>query len=347
MNKITSKDLKRLAQLRNDLSALKSKQQQIKTKKKTLDKERYKAAVSEYKQLVDVAKNELVTLEKSVHQTLLDIEKKIRSLKREQTTINKELSKSSNDSTTNKNNHSRLKEIQKELELRHKQQTVLAHSLKEKKAPKAAHQASDAGTAPQKTAKKSQKKLSSGTNPLFIGAALGTIIIIGAITFTLFQMSKTENNSIQQPPVTEETTDPIKNEIIDVNLSGVINGTNVNIRTEPNVTSDAIRQLQKGAEVTVTAKKSTAMENDAVLSGLTQLTMESGKKIKLDAGKGIYIVEERDDGFLVRYPIKDGKTITGVVDKASVKRITGETWYRIRTKQGVNGWMYGKYIDIL
>ena len=350
MSKLTSADLKQITEIRKQISAAEKSNNQ--NDSKTLSEQ----------------KKELQILKKKAMQVLSGTEKRINEIQRDLKPLVKVISQLTADANNGnhdskkaasvkiKDSQKKLQELQKELELRKKQQRAIIQALNDKPAskPKNTFSISNKKTPPTKKEKKgTDTKISQKFvfNPLqifkskpYIPVAIIIVILLTGMIAIYFYNKGTP--SIEAPI---ESTEPgkaqIDDSIIEINAKGTITGNNVNLRVQPDVSSDVIRQLHNNSKVNVIAKTNSANRNGAVLVGQTQITMESGKKIKLDAGKGITITDESESSYTVSYPISDGKIISGTVDKNSVKKIAGETWYQVKTSN-TTGWIFGKFIIV-
>lgn len=354
INDMTTKQIKRISELRNRMDSLKAKAQALSEKKGTLSAEEYRAIAGEYKNDFSAAKEELIELKKAASDELAAFKKQDYALEREQAALEKsiakledELSKGGDKKTITpklKADRERLKEVHNEL----------TQNLKNEQNISLAIDGTQAVKSTVKTAAPSSsqtKNASIISNPLFLGAAIAVVIIAVITAIVLVRPLGTQSESgdqITQDSETQQSTTAenavVENIAVEVDMSGSVKGTNVNLRQEPNVSSPAIKQLQNGTKVSVSAKM-VAGPNDAVFSRQAQITTESGKKIKLDEGKGVVIIEEKENAFTVRYAVEDGEHITGTVAKDDIRRITGETWFKVKTGDGLSGWIYGQYVD--
>ncbi len=347
MNQMTAKELKQIAELRKELGSLEDKLSSLPEKKAKLEADQFAALASDYKQRIKEAKEELIALKKKAAQTLSSSKKQIDSLEREEASLNNMISKmgsmpqkgvdKNEIGASLKGKRERLKAIARELATLHEQESAISLCIRDTAPP-----------AMPKAMKKTAAVPAFLQSPVFYGVSLGVLLLAAA---TVLMLNLKSGKPIDSEEVSAGTnqqseTQSVDSAIEEVDLSGVVNGNNVNMREEPNVSAPAIKQLQKGEKVTIFAKTNSAETGDAVFSKQAQITTEEGKQIKLDSGKGIFIIEERENSYLVRYEIEDDKMITGTVDKDAVQRITGEIWYKVTNEDGITGWMYGKYVDV-
>lgn len=178
------------------------------------------------------------------------------------------------------------------------------------------------------------------------GAAIAVVLIVFAAKFVLDTPDKKQKSATFEADAAQTEEMPVDNSITQLDKPGTIKGNNVNIRLEPNIKSPVIKQLHNGTKVTVLAEQNVSESGDALLSQTTQLTTETGKKIKLAAGKGIIILEEKEHSYLVKYAIADDKSVVGEVGKNSVKKISGDLWYQIKFQNSLTGWIYGKFVAV-
>jgi len=345
--------LKKITELKKELASLALRTEKLTEKKGKLAEDEYSALSAEYKKRIKQINLELADLKKGASAELSAAAKQISALDRESASLEKNIDKL--EDSTGKEGIAKRKELQQKLKSLHKE---LALQQKEEAALEQVMDTIAADSPAPKTTREVKTNTQSAavwSSPLFIGVSIGAFIIIAAaVLFFVFRAHPSIESFDQaaagtgapQSEGAEQTQEQPESEAVEVSLSGLINGKNVNMREQPNVTSPVIKQLQKGAQVSISAKKVVSGADDAVLSRQTQLTTQEGKQIKLDAGKGVFIVEENDSAFVVKYAIEDNKTVTGTVAKDAIQRLTGETWYKARNKEGIEGWVYGKYIEV-
>jgi hypothetical protein len=123
-----------------------------------------------------------------------------------------------------------------------------------------------------------------------------------------------------------------------------VTGSGVIIRSDHTTSS-----LSKG----VVAKKGTVVQllgqyesnkgNGAILKHETTVVVH-GKHIKLAKGKAIHILGRRGDSVKASFITNEFGSSEGLISKDDIQAMSGQKWYKIRTTDGITGWLYGKYI---
>jgi hypothetical protein len=123
-----------------------------------------------------------------------------------------------------------------------------------------------------------------------------------------------------------------------------VTGSGVIIRSDHTTSS-----LSKG----VVAKKGTVVQlldqyspnksNGAILKHEVTVVVH-GKHIKLDKGKAIHIRSKRGDSVRASFTTNEFGGSEAMISKDDIEAMSGQKWYKIRTTDGITGWLYGKYI---
>ncbi len=354
MNEINAKELKRIESLLKEVSTLELEKQQLADRKGSLAADEYKQLLSQNRERTKEIKTELSAFKRNCSKNLETVQTQLMALKREEKGLHTELkeveSNLKSDSADRKELTvekktilDRLKALEKERTQQKKQEALIL---------KGAELFTRQNAVPEKKEKpapaneETPQVEKEGINPLYAAGALISVIIIVAIIVQTTFFRKDLPEAVVEENTVEQVPDPVENTTEIMDAEGVITGNNVNLRQQPNIMSSVIKQLQMNDAVTIYEKRVVNESKDAVLSRMTQLTTEDGEKIKLDAGKGIVVLEEKEDVIIVSYPIDDGKSITGSVEKDAVKQISGDVWYRVRNAASIEGWIYGKYVEL-
>jgi hypothetical protein len=349
MFEINTKEIKKIESLLNEVAFLLAEKEQLAEKKNSLSLDEHKDLTNKNRDRLKEVKGEITLFKRNCTKHLDIVQKQIKALEREERGLNRELQDieaalatgegDKNELTVEKRTiKERAKSLARELNQNKKEELLLNKGLE-------LFIIDDREETKKKQVPIVSKK--EKINPLYAAGAIGSVIIILLIIVysTFFRNEKPVETTDQEtsnevmPAVKENTTE-------EMNASGTITGSNVNMRQLPNVMSAVIKQLQKDDRVQISQKQIVNEFDDAVLSQSTQITTESGEKIKLDPGKGIVIIEERENSFVISYAIDDMQSIKGTVPKDTVKRISGDTWYLVKNSAGLQGWVYGKYVDL-
>lgn len=132
-----------------------------------------------------------------------------------------------------------------------------------------------------------------------------------------------------------------------INKQGFINGNEVILRSEPSISGRNISVMYRGNRVEVLEKVECNDPSAAILNkdNVTLSYNDHSKKVLLRYGQALRITSEQ--GKDLYCDIKVGDEIVNAKFNASiVKRIYGDTWYRVRNNTGIEGYILGQYINI-
>lgn len=154
--------------------------------------------------------------------------------------------------------------------------------------------------------------------------------------------------SKQTPPVTPKTqgtkstsTEPSPPASTTPSL-GIITGAGVLMRSENSFSGSVLKTLSRGEEVYILGKTISTNENEAVTRRDLTVNTSIGT-VKLNRGKLVYIIGETPNEFLVSFRYQNLE-LTASIPKNELKKISGQYWYKIKTKSGQVGWVFGDYI---
>lgn len=72
-----------------------------------------------------------------------------------------------------------------------------------------------------------------------------------------------------------------------------------------------------------------------------------GQRIQLSAGKAIRILSDQNESVRASFSTQQFGRVEASIQKSDIEAIEGQTWYQIRTKDGITGWIFGKFIEEL
>lgn len=133
--------------------------------------------------------------------------------------------------------------------------------------------------------------------------------------------------------------------------NGKINGNNVLVRSDHSIQGNRKAVLTKGQLVKIVDEyRPEGNENEAILrsstpfyndySGNLVFTLNKGKAVMIESYEGNqYKISYEDD--------KTGKTGFAKISSSQLEFISGDVWYHITTSSGVDGWVFGKFIQKL
>ena len=132
--------------------------------------------------------------------------------------------------------------------------------------------------------------------------------------------------------------------------SAYIKGSNVNLRTLPSTSppSEVITLLQKNHEVTIIDMKfPDNNKNEAILTRDTRFyNNDNSFAFTLKKGKAIRVIGVVDEKFRISYTDASGQYRTAKVLHEVVDFINNQPWYKVKTEEGIVGWVFGKYVIV-
>lgn len=128
---------------------------------------------------------------------------------------------------------------------------------------------------------------------------------------------------------------------------GRVTGSNVIIRSDHTTESQSVGVVAKeGTTVQILSQYNSANSNEAILK--QNITVVSnGQQINLPEGKAIHIATDLGDSVQASFTTPDFGATKATISKNDIEAIGGERWYQIRTRDGITGWIYGKFIEEL
>ncbi len=147
------------------------------------------------------------------------------------------------------------------------------------------------------------------------------------------------------PEKTKET--PVS---IDVNpsrqLTGQITGTSVNVRDDHTLRAKARARVSIRETVDILEKWNDPGDASAVLLKDVEIdTPGTGKRL-LRKGTGIAVISKNEDNQTIDFTISSETNASVLrVPKNAVLETTQWPWFRIRKRNGQEGWIFGKYIS--
>ena len=126
-----------------------------------------------------------------------------------------------------------------------------------------------------------------------------------------------------------------------------VTGSNVIIRSDHTTESPSAGVVaKKGTVVQVIDQFVTANSSEAILSrDITVL--ENGNRISVSGGKAIRILADRSDSVRASFSTRNYGFVDATISKDDIEAMSEQRWYKIRTTDGITGWIYGKFIEEL
>ncbi len=138
-----------------------------------------------------------------------------------------------------------------------------------------------------------------------------------------------------------------------VNKSGYVNVQNLNFRKTPEIKEDnIIGKLQKGQWVTVLNVIKLDVEVKQGLLKKETIVQYKGKDIKLQPNKSIEIINtsnnnySKETSYTCKAVINENENIIFHIDGDDVEVISTEDWVYIQTIEGLNGYVYSRFVTI-
>jgi len=159
-----------------------------------------------------------------------------------------------------------------------------------------------------------------------------------------------EKNKSSDPIKVEGTTTQDDKQSSSGN-NGKINGNNVLVRSDHSIQGNRKAVLTNGQLVKIVDEyRPEGNDNEAILrsstpfyndySGNLVFTLNKGKAVMIESYEGNqYKISYEDD--------KTGKTGYAKISSAQLEFISGDVWYHITTSSGIDGWVFGKFIQKL
>ena len=131
-------------------------------------------------------------------------------------------------------------------------------------------------------------------------------------------------------------------------VSGIVTGSGVRIREDHSLEGKQVGTAGKGEKVEIlekwTSPSGMAIIREDCIAGYDDI------QYNLKKGMGVHVVkdapgdEEENEEIIVTFTL-DGKTVKAGVHIEFVEVLEEQTWYRVRTEKGLEGWIFGKFIE--
>ncbi|MCF8408286.1 MAG: hypothetical protein K9G36_04865 [Crocinitomicaceae bacterium] len=133
--------------------------------------------------------------------------------------------------------------------------------------------------------------------------------------------------------------------------NGKINGNNVLVRSDHSIQGNRKAVLTNGQLVKIVDEyRPEGNDNEAILRSATPFYNDySGNLVfTLNKGKAVMIESYEGNQYKISYEDdKTGKTGYAKISSSQLEFISGDVWYHITTSSGVDGWVFGKFIQKL
>lgn len=126
-----------------------------------------------------------------------------------------------------------------------------------------------------------------------------------------------------------------------------VTGSSVIIRSEPTTESPSVGVVaREGTIVQLLDRNSAGNSNQAILK--RDITIRhNGSEIRLSKGKAVDILADRSDSVHVSFTASGYGSLEATISKDVIEAMSGQTWYKIHTRDDITGWIYGEFIEEL
>ncbi|MCW9706319.1 SH3 domain-containing protein [Fodinibius salsisoli] len=128
---------------------------------------------------------------------------------------------------------------------------------------------------------------------------------------------------------------------------GRVTGSNIIIRSDHTTESSSAGVVAKeGTVVQILDQYKTGSSSEAILKRDITVDYE-GRSITVTSGKAIRILADRSDSVEASFSVSNYGVIEATISKNDIEAMSGQKWYKIHTKDGITGWIYGKFVEEL
>lgn len=124
-----------------------------------------------------------------------------------------------------------------------------------------------------------------------------------------------------------------------------VNGDDVFLRSAPSTNSSVIKTLKRNSGLDAIAVQTCDDERAGMINTDNVVVGFNGQNIRLAKGQPLTITGENGGIYQCQLNLENGSG-TIYVDKVNVKKLYGETWYKVRLSSGTEGWVYKDFIQL-
>jgi len=124
-----------------------------------------------------------------------------------------------------------------------------------------------------------------------------------------------------------------------------VNGDDVFLRSAPSTNSSVIKTLKRNSGLDAIAVQTCDDERAGMINTDNVVVDFNGQNIRLAKGQPVTITGENGGTYQCQLNLENGSG-TIYVDKVNVKKLYGETWYKVRLSGGTEGWVYKDFIQL-
>lgn len=124
-----------------------------------------------------------------------------------------------------------------------------------------------------------------------------------------------------------------------------VKGDDVFLRSAPSTNSSVIKTLKRNSGLDAIAVQTCDDERAGMINTDNVVVGFNGQNIRLAKGQPLTITGENGSTYQCQLNLENGSG-TIYVDKINVKKLYGETWYKVRLSGGTEGWVYKDFIQL-
>lgn len=124
-----------------------------------------------------------------------------------------------------------------------------------------------------------------------------------------------------------------------------VKGDDVFLRSAPSTNSSVIKTLKRNSGLDAIAVQTCDDERAGMINTDNVVVGFNGQNIRLAKGQPLTITGENGSTYQCQLNLENGSG-TIYVDKVNVKKLYGETWYKVRLSGGTEGWVFKDFIQL-
>lgn len=124
-----------------------------------------------------------------------------------------------------------------------------------------------------------------------------------------------------------------------------VKGDDVFLRSAPSTNSSVIKTLKRNSGLDAIAVQTCDDERAGMINTDNVVVGFNGQNIRLAKGQPLTVTGENGSTYQCQLNLENGSG-TIYVDKVNVKKLYGETWYKVRLSGGTEGWVYKDFIQL-
>jgi hypothetical protein len=126
-----------------------------------------------------------------------------------------------------------------------------------------------------------------------------------------------------------------------------VTGSSVIIRAGHTTDALSVGVVARAGTIVKILDRYEASNNNEALLKQSITVIHDGKQFKLPEGKAVQVLSNHKDSIHVSFATPNNASVEATISKSAVESMSGQAWYKIHTKDGITGWIYGKFIEEL